>query len=99
MTQEQNSDKQRSSNRILVLRPKEGTKAISSTGLVDHRLFKSENSLHAIMDESTCLWRMKYEQGMVPSELRQAFTSFKKLKDHAERYYNARNIEIKEVQD
>ena len=99
MTQEQNSDKQRSPNRILVLRPKEGTKVLSSTGLTDPRLFKDENRLHAIMDEQSCLWRMKYEQGLIPPELRQAYTSFSLLKRHAERYYNARNIEIKEVQD
>jgi len=99
MTQEANSDKQRSPNRILVLKPIEGTKAMSTTGLTDPRLFKNENSLHAIMDDSTCLWRMKYEQGSIPAELRQSFTSFRLLKAHAERYYKQRNIEVVEVKD
>jgi len=99
MTQEQNTNKERSPNRILVLRPIPGKQAISSTGLTDPRLFKDENKLHAIMDEQSCLWRLKYEQGVVPPELRQKFTSFKLARQHAERYYNSRNIEVTEVLD
>ena len=98
MTQEQNSDKQRSPNRILVLKPIDG-KPLDSTGMVDPRLFKGGNQLHGIMDEQSCLWRLKFEKGIVPPELRQSYTSFKLLKSAAERYYRQRNIEIEEVKD
>ena len=40
--------KLRSNNRTLVLKPVDGKKAASSTGLVDPRLFTGGNNLHAI---------------------------------------------------
>ena len=99
MSQEQNSDKQRSPNRTLVLKPIEGKTAKDVTGLTDARLFTGRNELHAIMDESTCLWRMRYNDGILPPQLKQSFTSFSLLKKHAEQYFRQRNIEIAEVKD
>lgn len=75
-------------------------KALSSTGLTDPRLFTGENVFHAIMEENTCLWYMKYDSGVLPPPLRgRKFTSFKLLRQAAEEYFKARNIEIKEVKD
>jgi hypothetical protein len=99
MSQEQNSDKQRSPNRTLVLKPIEGMTALKGTGLTDPRLFTGRNELHAIMDDSTCLWRMRYNDGILPQQLKQSFTSFRLLREHAERYFKQRNIEIVEVKD
>lgn len=90
--------KMRSTDRILVLRPIEGSKAKSSTGLVDPRLFKGDNNLHAIMDPMG-LWYCRLDQGVIPPELKQQFTSFAKLLKHIQEYYKTRNIEIVEVKD
>lgn len=89
--------KMASPNRVLVLAPIEGLSPKSSTGLVDSRLFTGGNKLHAVMDTQTCLWSLKYEEGLVPQALRQQFTSFKVLYKFAEDYFKKRNIEIKEV--
>lgn len=86
-------------DRILVLGPIEGKRAISSKGLFDPRLFSGENELHAVKDAQGTLWRMRYKMGGIPDELRQAFTSFERLHDFAKVYYAKRNIEIKEVID
>lgn len=95
--------KMRSPDRILKLEPIDGKKPLSSTGLVDPRLFKDGedgNRLHAVMDTSTCLWSFKYEKGAVPPTLKdQKFTGFKKLRDFAEDYFGKRNIRITEVKD
>lgn len=89
----------RSPDRILVLKVKEGQNPKSSKGLIDNRLFTGENKLHAVMDQQSALWTLKYEQGAVPGALQCAFTSFRALKAHAETYFKNRNIEIVEVQD
>lgn len=90
-------------DRILVLEPIDGKKALSSTGLVDPRLFKEGedgNKLHAVMDMETCLWSLKYEKGAVPPVLKdQRFTGFKALKKYTEDYFAKRNIRITEVKD
>lgn len=91
--------KMKSPDRILVLKVMDGKKPISTTGAADPRLFTGENKLHAIMDEQSCLWRMKYDMGIVPESLKGTFTGFKALKKFAEQYYHKRNIEIVEVKD
>lgn len=91
--------KLKSPDRILVLRVKEGLKPMSTTGAADPRLFTGENKLHAIMDTQTCLWRFKYDMGIVPEPLKGTFTNFTALKKFAESYYDKRNIEIIEVKD
>ena len=89
----------RSTDRVLVLKVKEGKKPLSTLGAQDVRLFNGENKLHAIMDGATCLWRVKYDSGSLPLPLQCSFTSFAKLKAHIEDYYNKRNIDIIEIQD
>lgn len=94
--------KMRASDRVLVLEVIDGKKPLSSTGLVDIRLFKEGdegNKLHAVMDPETCMWTFKYEKGILPPALKGQYTGFKALKKHAEGYFEQRNIRIKEVKD
>lgn len=84
-------------DRVLVLSPIDDKSPLSSTGMVDPRLFTGENKLHAIRDEQTALWHFKYESGVLPPQLKQQFTGFKALRKHAEDYFKKRNIQIKEV--
>lgn len=91
--------KMRSPDRVLVLSVIDGKKALDSIGNSDKRLFNGENKLHAIMDQHSSLWHLKYDMGDIPQALKCQFTSFKMLRQHAEEYYRARNIEIKEVKD
>ena len=93
------NSKLKQDDRILILKTKEGSTAKSSTGVIDNRLFTGENKLHAIMNPTTCLWRMKYESGVLPVPLQGEFTNFTKLKKVAENYFKSRNIEIVEVQE
>lgn len=89
--------KERSDDRILVLKVKDGEKPKSSTGLVDPRLFTGENKLH--LKRNKTLWEFKYDQGGVPPQLKDRFTKFDLALDHARRYFSTRNIEITEVLD
>lgn len=91
--------KMRSPDRVLVLKVIEGRKPLSTSGVADPRIFTGENKLHAIMDLETCLWRFKYDMGIVPEPLKGNFTSFTALKKFAIGYFNKRNIEIVEVKD
>lgn len=88
--------KERSSDRILMLKPI-GGKPVSSTGLVDPRLFKGENRLHLTMEPQTSIWYFKYDQGGLPEPLKQRFTSFRIAKEYATDYFKKRNVEITEV--
>lgn len=81
-----------------VLKPKEGG-ATSTTGLVDRRLFTGANKLHAVMDLQTSLWRLKYEQGILPVAFHQQFTSFEKLHIFVRNYFDNRNVEIVSIVD
>ena len=91
--------KLRSNNRTLVLKPVDGKKAASSTGLVDPRLFTGGNNLHAIKMPPYGLWAFKYDSGGLPEPLKQKFTSFKALFDFAKVYFLKRNLEIVEIKD
>lgn len=91
--------KMRSPDRILVLKVVEGKKPLNTLGTQDPRLFNGENKLHAVMDTQSTLWRLKYDQGIVPPPLKGLFTSFKAILQHAQEYYSKRNIEIVEVKD
>ncbi len=85
-------------DRLISLSVIDGEAAVSSTGLIDKRLFTGENKLHAIKDPQTCMWSFKYEQGGLPQALKtQRFTSFNALIKYAGDYFRKRNIEIKEV--
>lgn len=101
MNQINNADKERSLDRVLVLKRKDGLKPKSVTGMVDSRLFdgSNQNQLHAVQSEIDLLWHFKYEQGVLPEPLRCKFTSFNKLKKHADDYFSTRNLEITIVKD
>lgn len=86
-------------DRVLELEVIDGAAPISSTGLVDRRLFTGANKLHAIKDIQTCLWYLKYDDGGLPPALKQRFTSFSALMKHCNKYFNTRNIRIREVID
>lgn len=83
--------------RKLVLRPIDGEKAKSSTGLVDPRLFKGDNNLRAIRENDSTLWYFKYDVGGIPEQLKGHYTSFAKAKEAAAGYFKTRNVEITEV--
>lgn len=89
----------RSNDRILELAVIDGKSPLSSTGMVDTRLFTGGNRLHAVMDPENCLWRFKYDDGVLPGPLKGIFTSFKTLRKFAEDYFSKRNIKITEVKD
>lgn len=91
--------KMRSSDRILILEAMDG-KPLNNSGIIDPSLFKEGgNKLHAVMDQETCLWTMRYERGVLPPNLKGSFTGFRALKKHVENYFKMRNIVIKEVKD
>jgi len=92
--------KNRSSDRILELKVIDNKAPISSTGLIDKRLFSGENRLHGIADPQYGHWSFKYDNGTLPPVLKeQRFTSFKALFNYAQDYFKKRNIEITEVID
>jgi hypothetical protein len=88
-----------SNDRVLNLELIEGEKSKNSMGLVDTRLFKGGNRLHALKNPVTNLWGFKYEAGMLPEPLKQNFTTFTKAKDFAENYFKARGLRISGVED
>ena len=91
-------EKNNSPEREIVLRPMEGKKPLNGIGLVDPRLFKGSNKLHAIMAEDG-LWYCKYADGNVPEPLKMKFTTVNKLVNHVRTYFENRNIEIVEVKN
>lgn len=96
--------KMRSPDRILNIEVIDGKKARTSSGLIDPSLFKDNgdkerNRLHVVMDLQTSLWSMHYEKGNVPPALQGRYTGFKQAKEHADRYFENRNIRITEVLD
>lgn len=99
MITEQKTNKERSADRILKLKPKEGEKPLSSTGLVDPRLFTGENTLHVVRDSVNLLWYFQYDMGGLPEPLKGRFTTFEKAFKHAKDYLDRRNINIEEVID
>jgi hypothetical protein len=91
--------KNKSKDRILVLKPIEGADILNSKGMVDKRLFSRENNLHAIQDEQYGFWSVQYDSGVIPPVFQQRWTSFTKLYDFVSEYYKRRNVEIKEIID
>lgn len=87
----------RKTERVLVLEkfdPKQ-----KDIGLVDPRVFSGQNELRGVMDLSTGLWTLQYKHGHIPPQLRNKFTSFKFLLQHAEAYFKTKNIKIVKVID
>lgn len=90
----------RSKDRILMLEKMEGKTPLSSSGLLDNRLFTGEQNLVLKMDPETCLWSFQYtNNGLLPEGLKGKFTGFKAGLKHAEGYFKRRNVNIVEVKD
>ncbi len=90
--------KLRSTDRLVMLKPKEGG-AKTDMGITDTRLFTGDNKLHLKMDPQTCFWSFQYDKGITPEVLKQKFTGFKAALKFAEDYYRRRNIDIVEIKD
>ena len=84
-------------DRILSLKLIDDKAPISSTGLIDRRLFTGDNKLHAVTDPQTGMWSLRYEQGKLPQAFMCSFTSFKSLMKFASAYFLKRNVMISEV--
>lgn len=97
--EELEAEKNRRTDRILVLKPIDEKAPKTVYGNVDPGLFTGKNKLHAIVDPETMFWSLKYEFGGLPEELKQCFTSFEMLKKYASGYYKKRNLIISEVLD
>lgn len=89
----------RSTDRVIVIKRKEGEHTLNSKGIVDNRLFTGQNKLHAVFDPDCSMWYLKFDAGLLPPAFKQHFTSFSKLLKFVTEYYDKRNIEIKEVLD
>lgn len=85
-----------SSDRVFTLELIDDKAPLSSTGLVDKRLFTKDNHLRAVMEPSGH-WKLKYDKGAVPPPLTGLYTGFKQAVDHAEQYFKTRNIRIVQV--
>lgn len=94
------ADKIRKTDIVLVIRPLPGMGAKAVTGLVDRKLFTGDNHLHAIMDTQTCLWKLAYDNGTLPSALKEKmFTGFAPLYKHVDEYMRTRNAHIESIID
>jgi hypothetical protein len=86
----------RSPDRVLELEAVDKDKKVPSNAETS---VKAGNKIHVVMDEIDCLWRFKYDAGVLPAELKQRFTTFKQAYRHAEEYFSRRNLKITEVRD
>lgn len=91
--------KMRSDDRRLILKVVDGKKPLSTSGLIDPRLFSGEHNLRAVRDPQNSLWTIKYQYGILPNPLQQSFTTFQGLLDHANNYFAKRNLDIVEIID
>jgi hypothetical protein len=87
----------RTSDRLLSLKLIDDKAPMSSTGLIDRRLFTGDNKLHAVTDAQTGMWSLRYEQGKLPQAFQCSFTSFKALMKFASAYFLKRNVMVEEV--
>ena len=68
-------------------------------GLLSYDLFTGKNNLHIIMDPQTCLWKLAYDNGVLPQPLKQQFTSYDKAFNAVSDYLKVRQAEIIEIID
>jgi hypothetical protein len=95
-----NQVKMVSNDRVLILeKDPNKSSTLNGAGLIDNRLFKGTNRLHAIRDPQVGMWTLKYDAGLVPEPMRQHFTTWAKLYEFVTQYFIRRNIIVKEVQD
>ena len=88
---------EKKSDRIVILKPMDGKKVQSTSGLADPRLFTGENELHIYRDQR--LWKIRYKMGGVAEPLKQSFTTFDQTLAVVKQYFLRRNIEVTGVID
>ena len=91
--------KMKSDDRLIILKPIDGKKTLSSTGMPDKRLFTGENKLHAVLDLRTGMWHLHYEIGALPGGLKGNWTLFSELEKHVRAYFKSRNVEVTEIKE
>lgn len=84
-------------DKTLVIKPIEGVKPRSTSGLVDSRIFTGKANVHAKCDRQTNLWGIHYAQGILPQPLRQKFTTYSALIEFVDGYFRRRGLYIAEV--
>ena len=88
--------KMNGNDRVISLRPMEGKTVRDVSGMTDPRSFTGENKLHALFDENTQLWYLKYDSGALPNPLKQRWTNFTILLKDVKMYFAKRNIVAEE---
>lgn len=91
-------EKNRSNDRVFVLEPIEGKFTLTQAGHIDTSIFKGKNNIHALINEFGN-WYLKMDHGMLPSGLKQQWTSFTKLEHFVKEYYLKRNVRVKDILD
>lgn len=86
-----------SADRVFIFKQIPGAQTKDAAGAVDSRLFKGGNKLHAIMDPDA-LWHLKYEEGDLPQQLKQRYTSFNKLLESVKPYFEKRGLMIERTE-
>lgn len=94
-----NKDKLKKDDRILVVKVIDEKKPLNSIGLVDKRLFKGGNNIHAFFNPQTGFWKLRYEIGNLPGGLVNQWTTFDDLLAATKKYLNKRNLYIEQVLD
>lgn len=91
--------KNRTDDRVIVLKPMEGVNTLNSKGIIDNRLFNGINKLHARKADQGDFWHLQYELGDIPPALKGQFTTFSKCLAYTTDYFKKRNIEVVGVED
>jgi len=94
-----NKDKLKKDDRILEIKVIDDKKPLSSIGLVDKRLFKGGNTLHAFFNPQTGFWRVRYDVGTIPQPLDNSWNNFDQLLTDVNKYFSERNLYIDKVLD
>lgn len=92
-------DKMKADDRVIHLQKIPGVDPSASSGLVDNRLFKGGNRLHAMRAPNSDLWILKYENGALPEPLKQKFTSFNAVLKFVTTYFQKRGLEVIRIED
>lgn len=95
----QDDSKMRKTDRVIKLRPIDGKTVKDTAGNTDPGLWTGSNNLHAIKEDDTNLWYLKYENGGIPAPLKVKWTSFKELMKAVEPYYLKRGLKVHEIID
>ena len=92
-------EKMKSDTREILLAPMGGKNTLSSSGMIDNRLFNGENKLHATLDMRTGMWHLHYDIGGLPGGLKGNWTLFSELESHVRNYFKTRNVVVTEIKE